>query len=64
MNGRLIHDGAVAMSKALMEVVENSIRPEARLDAYSQLYIVCKGGVEAYETQRERMERRLAPSNN
>lgn len=64
MNNRLVHDCAVATTTVLMEILENVLRPEDRLDAYSELYIAVKAGIESYETMRERMERRLNPTKN
>ncbi len=50
MNQRLQHDAAQAMAVALLDIVENCIRPEERLDALQEFYAVCKAGIEAFGT--------------
>jgi len=64
MNQRLCHDAAFAMATAILEVVENCIRPEERRDALNEFYRVCMAGIEAYQIQAERMRQRLHPSKN
>jgi len=64
MNARLVHDAAVAMSTTLLEIVENCIREEEKLDAFQQFYQVSKAGIEAYHLQFDRMQQRLKPSSN
>jgi hypothetical protein len=64
MNQRLLHDAAVAMAQALLDIVKPCLREEERLDAFSEFYIVCKAGVEAYEIQKSRMLTRLNPTRN
>ena len=53
---RLQHDTAFALATALLEIVENCIRPEERRDAFDAL--------ECYETMKGREESRLRPSRN
>jgi hypothetical protein len=64
MNTRLQHDAAFAMARALLEIVQNCIRPEDHRDAFDEFYRVCKAGLEAYSVQQTRMEQRLRPSWN
>ncbi len=64
MNQRLINDSAYAMATALVEIVQNCIRPEERRDAFDAFYAACKAGLESYESQRARMLERLRPMEN
>ena len=64
MGQRLRHDTAHALAVALLEIVENCIRPEDRLDALQEFYQAAMAGLEAYDTMREREARRLNPSRN
>jgi hypothetical protein len=62
MNERLINDCAVAMAKHLVERL--SLRDEEKRDAFVEFYAVCKGGIECYEVQVNRLEHRLRPCSN
>jgi hypothetical protein len=64
MNARLCHDAAFAMATALLEIVQNCIRPEEHKDAFNEFYRVALSGIEAYCIQAERMQQRLYPSRN
>jgi hypothetical protein len=64
MNQRLIHDVAMAIAVALLDLVEGCIRPEERRDAFDEFYCACKAGLENYEMQRARMIERLYPTKN
>lgn len=64
VNDRLIHDAAVAMSQAMLEIVGPCLRDEEKLDALSEFYIVCKAGIEAFCIQQARMQHRLNPTKN
>jgi hypothetical protein len=61
---RLIHDAAVAMATALIELFGNCLRDEEKQDAYWEAYHVCKNGIEAYLIQKHREEARLNPCRN
>jgi hypothetical protein len=61
---RLIHDAAFAMAKALLDITSPCLREEEQRDAFREFYCVCKAGLEAYEVQTSRMQRRLQPGNN
>ncbi len=64
MNDRLIHDAAVAMARAILDIIAPCIRPEERRDALEEFYTVCRSGIEAYEMQIDRMQKRLNPMKN
>ena len=61
---RLQHDTAFALATALLEIVENCIRPDERKDAHEAFYHACKGALECYEIMKGREESRLKPSRN
>lgn len=61
---RLQHDAAFALATALLEIVENCIRPEERRDAFDEFYVACKGAFECYEIKNRREELQLKPSRN
>ncbi len=61
---RLQHDSAYALATALLEIIENCIRPDERRDAFEEFYAACKGAFECYETMKRREETRLMPSRN
>ena len=60
----LQHDTAFALASALLEIIENCIRPEERRDAFESFYDACKGASECYEITKRREETRLMPSRN
>jgi hypothetical protein len=60
----LQHDHAMALAAALLEIVENCIRPEERRDAFDAFYTAAKAGIESYELHADRMRRRVQPSAN
>jgi hypothetical protein len=64
MNERLMHDAAMAMAQAMLDIVEPCLRYEERLEAIGEFYIACKAGIEAYEIQKARLQSRLNPTNN
>jgi hypothetical protein len=61
---RLTHDVAIAMAKALLDVIAPALREEEQRDAFSEFYEICKAGIEAYEVQVCRMQKRLDPTRN
>jgi hypothetical protein len=63
-NQRLIHDHAYAMATALLELMVDCLREEERLEAFNELYCLCKSGLESYELHRTRMIERLNPTRN
>ena len=63
-NQRLIHDAAVAMTAALIEIFGPVLRDEERNDAMQEMYHVCKTGIESYVIQRNRELARMNPSRN
>jgi hypothetical protein len=62
VSDRLVHDAAVAMSQAILDIVTPCLRGEERLDALNEFYIVCKAGIEAFCIQQERLRVRLNPT--
>ena len=63
-NPRVQHDSAVAIAKACLNVIASCIHPSCHKDAWEEFYMIAKAGIEAYEIQVDRMERRLRPSAN
>ena len=61
MNQRLISETAFLMAKALLGLVQGGLPAEDPRMAFEFLFDTCKDGLELYETERERMERRLHP---
>jgi hypothetical protein len=64
VNQRLVHDAAVAMAHALLDLVVPLLREEEKLTAFNEFYVVCKAGIDAYELQVDRMHKRLNPTRN
>jgi hypothetical protein len=64
-NQRLVHDAAWVTALSIMEMMENVLRPEERKDAFQEIYLRVKAGMEALEQQAEREAARLCrPSRN
>jgi hypothetical protein len=63
-NQRLIHDVAYATSRHILEVFAGCLREEEQRDAFAEIYERVKAGIECYEVQNRRMERRLEPGRN
>jgi hypothetical protein len=59
MNQRLVHDTAVVMAKAILDIMKPCIREEEMRDAFSEFYVVCKAGIETFCIQQDRMQQRL-----
>jgi hypothetical protein len=64
MNQGLMHDTALAMAQAILDLVKPCLREEERLEAFSEFYIACKAGLEAFCIQQDRMRQRFSPNNN
>ena len=64
MNHRVIHDSAFQMARELLGTVKDCLREEEHRDAFEEFYTICKNGLESYEVQADRMEKRLKPSRN
>ena len=64
MNQRLLHDAAVAMSQALLDLMRPHLPYEERLKAIGEFYCVCKAGIESYAIMNDRMVTRLNPTKN
>lgn len=64
MNQRLQHDVSFALATALLEIVQNCIRPEEQRDCFDEFYRAARAALEAYDIQAERMRQRLHPSQN
>jgi hypothetical protein len=63
-NERLIHDVAFATSRHILEVVAGCLREEEQRDAFDEIYERVKAGIECFDIQNDRMERRLKPGRN
>lgn len=64
MNDRLIHDASWAISQHILDVFAGLLRDEEKRDAFAEIYLRVKAGLECYEVQVDRMRRRLKPSLN
>jgi len=63
-NEQLTHDAAVAMSQAILDLIQAHLPYEERLKAVGYFYLVCKSGIEVYEEQKVGVLVRLAPMKN
>ena len=63
-NERLIHDVSFILAQHLMELISGCIDAEQYPEAFGAVYERVKAGIEAYEIQNNRMERRLNPGRN
>lgn len=64
MNHRLIHDAAFQMAKEILSTVKDCLYEQEHRDAFQEFYAICQRNLEAYETQADRMQKRLHPSRN
>ena len=62
-NTRLRHEAAMALSRTILEVFQNLLRPEEYRDAMEETYSAVKAGLEAYDTRREQ-PRKHRPTQN
>jgi hypothetical protein len=60
----LKHDHAMAMARAVMDIVSPCIREEEKRDAFDLFYEACKAGLQSYEMHADRMRRRVEPGKN
>jgi hypothetical protein len=63
MNRRLCHDVAL-MTQHCIELLVNLLDEEQKSQARDGIYEICLAGIECYEMQADRIERRLRPLNN
>ncbi len=63
-NQRLQHDAAVAIAWTCLDVLFPCLHPALRQQAWECFYQAAKSGIEAYELQVDRMQRRLHPNKN
>jgi hypothetical protein len=61
---RLTHDVAWTTAMHILEVVAPCLREEEQREAFAQFYVLVKAGLECFEIQAERADRRLKPSSN
>lgn len=64
MSQRLIHDAAFLMAERILRTVKDCLYESDHGVAFEEFYQICKGQLEKYETQAERMQQRLRPSRN
>ena len=64
MNQRLQHDCAMAMAKAILDVVASCVHPSCHKDAFEEFVAICQTGIDAYEIQVDRIQQRLHPCKN
>jgi hypothetical protein len=63
-NKRLIHDVAFATSRHILEVFAGCIREEEQRDAFDEIYQCVKAGIECFDVENNRLERRMSPGRN
>ncbi len=63
-NERLTHDVAWTTATHILDVFAPCLREEEQRDAFAEIYVRVKAGLECFEIQAERMQRRLKPSSN
>jgi hypothetical protein len=63
-NHRLSHDAAFAMAKALLEITAPCLMEAEKREAFREFYEICRAGLEAYDAQVDRMQRRMQPGKN
>lgn len=64
MNQRLCHDCALMMMEHCIELLVNVLDEEQRLQGRDGIYEICLAGIEAYEVQVDRIQKRLRPMEN
>ncbi|MHB1423124.1 MAG: hypothetical protein ACYC3I_08010 [Gemmataceae bacterium] len=64
MSQRLQHDVALMITEHCIELLVNVLDEEEKLQARDGIYEICLAGMEAYELQIDRMQRRLKPLQN
>ncbi len=64
MNHRLIHDHAYQTAREILATVKDCLYEHEHRDAFETFYQICQRNLELYETQADRMEKRLRPSRN
>jgi hypothetical protein len=61
---RSIHDTSQALADLLLNHVSPYIPPERHLEVLREFYLLCKLGIEVYETRKNRMLERMNPTKN
>ena len=59
MDPQIHHDTAMAMARALLEIIENCLREEEHRDAFEEFYRVCRVGIESYIAQKAWLEQKI-----
>ena len=60
----LTHDVAWVTALHIVEVFAGCLREEERRDAFAEVYARVKAGLEWFEVEGNRMQRRLRPGDN
>jgi len=64
LNQRLARDVALMMAQHCVELLVNVLDEEQMRQAKEGIYEICFAGIECYDLQVDRMERRLRPMRN
>jgi hypothetical protein len=64
MNQRLQREIALVIMQHCSELLCNVLDEDQMLQAREGIYAICLAGIECYETQVDRMQRRLRPLEN
>jgi hypothetical protein len=60
----LKHDTAWATAVSILEVFEPLLREEEQQEAFAEVYQRVKAGLECFEIEADRMQRRMVPGKN
>jgi hypothetical protein len=61
MNQRLLHDCAWRMTQGLLGMTDPNVHTAEGRALFTKLYEACKAGLEWYDIQARRLEKRLYP---
>jgi len=63
-NKRVCHEAALMITNHCIELLSNVLDDVQKQQAREGIYEICLAGIECYETQVDRMQRRLRPLEN
>jgi len=64
MNERLLHDGAIATTQSIIDIFPKGYFGNDKAQAFYEIYLRVKAGIEATIIQADRTASRLRPTNN
>jgi hypothetical protein len=60
----MIHDSAYRIAQAILATVKDCLYEHEHRDAFQEFYEIARRNLETYETEVDRMKKRLKPSSN